>query len=69
VANEHNSLLIPPKDPIAIAEAAINLLIDKDLSGRLAENGPSSVSDFDIKNFTTGVLGVYKRLLGKKGVL
>jgi glycosyltransferase involved in cell wall biosynthesis len=46
VVHEQNGLLVPPKDPHAMALAAIRLLDDPGLAPRLAEEGRRSVEGF-----------------------
>ena len=66
VTHEYNGILIPPRDPKAIAKSVNKLLEDKDYSGDLARNGRKTV----IEKFSWEKIGaeteqVYEKLIGK----
>ena len=43
----YNCLIVPPKNPIALAEAILSLLSNPELSAELRENGPGTAARFD----------------------
>ncbi|MHB1004366.1 MAG: glycosyltransferase family 4 protein [Chloroflexota bacterium] len=45
--HEGNCLLIPPRDPKALAEAIVRLLLDRDLAARLGTEGIRTAGGFD----------------------
>lgn len=45
--NEVNSLIVPPKDPMAMADAIERLLLDKELRDRLAEEGLKTAKEYN----------------------
>ena len=45
IENNKNGIIIPPKNPIALAESIRNILCDKNFSLRIAENGYTKVID------------------------
>jgi phosphatidylinositol alpha-mannosyltransferase len=47
VTDERLGLLVPPRDPAALAAAAARVLDDADLAGRLRAAGPARARDFD----------------------
>jgi len=61
-------LLVPPRNPEAIAEAVLRLLNDQDLGGKLVSNARSLFDDdFTVDAMVEGNLRVYHALLrGKK---
>lgn len=46
IKNRHNGLLVPSRDPIALANAIIELMNDKWLINKLSKNGRKMVKDF-----------------------
>ena len=64
VKHEKTGLLVPEKDPHALAEAITRILTDEDLYVRLAREG----YDFARKNFSEDavadkVVGIYRELI------
>jgi phosphatidylinositol alpha-mannosyltransferase len=47
ITDENHGLLVPPRDPAALAAAAARVLDDEDLAKRLRSAGPSRARDFD----------------------
>jgi glycosyltransferase involved in cell wall biosynthesis len=41
-----NCLMVPPRNPQLLAESIINILTDKELAGRLRQNGPPTAAQF-----------------------
>jgi glycosyltransferase involved in cell wall biosynthesis len=59
-----NGLLVPPSDPIALADALETLLKDGDLRSRLGEAGRDRVQrDFSIDAHVTAMVNLYRDLL------
>jgi glycosyltransferase involved in cell wall biosynthesis len=55
-----NGLLVPPRDPKALAEAVITLANDKTLSTRLGNIGKSSIMTWD--EIANKITEVYERV-------
>lgn len=47
LADEVDALLVPPRDPVAMAQAVTCLLTDKKLAGRLSRNARQTARSFD----------------------
>lgn len=45
--DEENCLMVPPRDPDALAEAILRLIDDQELANRFRENGPITAAQFD----------------------
>lgn len=61
-------LLIPPRDPAALAAAVARVLGDPELARKLAERGRKKVEDaFSTDAMVEGNIGVYERLLAEHG--
>jgi glycosyltransferase involved in cell wall biosynthesis len=58
-------ILVPPRDPRALADAIVTLLTDADLRQRLGRMGLQRVRErFTVERMVAGTLGVYARLAG-----
>jgi L-malate glycosyltransferase len=59
-------LLVPPRDPHALAQAIVTLLTDADLRQRLGRAGLRRVRErFTVERMVAGTLAVYARLAGR----
>jgi glycosyltransferase involved in cell wall biosynthesis len=64
VAHGETGLLVPPKDPDALAGAIQRVLGDSDLAARLARAGRTRVEQrFTTERMVAETVGVYERLL------
>jgi glycosyltransferase involved in cell wall biosynthesis len=65
--HEETGLLVPPRDPAALAAAVVRVLGDADLARRLAEHGRRHVeAHFTNDAMVEGTLGVYRELLAER---
>lgn len=64
--NDVNSVLVPPKDPQALAQALGGLLVDPRRRVRLVEVAHETVRSHDIRSNVAKMLDVYTELLGDK---
>jgi glycosyltransferase involved in cell wall biosynthesis len=61
IRHEANGLLVPPKDPDALADAVVRLLRDRELGRRLGEAGRRTVEEeFSADSMVEGTLRVYE---------
>jgi glycosyltransferase involved in cell wall biosynthesis len=68
VEDRVTGILIPPKDPQAIAEAIIMILSDKQLASEIAQKGFERVRDnFSSKKMGSKYHSIYKELIEGKG--
>jgi len=64
VADGETGLLVPPRDPDALADALRRLLDDPDLRRRMGEAGRRRVAaDFTAERMADRVLAVYERVV------
>jgi len=64
VRHGDNGLLIPPKDPAALAQAIKSLAADPAMRARMGARGREiAVQEFSIERVTTGTLSLYAELL------
>jgi glycosyltransferase involved in cell wall biosynthesis len=57
-------ILVPPKDPEALAEALVRLLRDPDLSARMGRAGRERVrSEFTVDKIVSQTLDVYQSVI------
>ena len=63
--NRHNEtgLVVPPKNPEALAEAINKILYDKDLYNRFSENAKSRFKEFDINSIADKIINLYQEVL------
>jgi glycosyltransferase involved in cell wall biosynthesis len=66
IAHERTGLLVPPGDPVALAQAICRLLGDPRLARRLATVGQQSVQRFDIRLQATATGALYEELWRRK---
>jgi len=57
-----NALVVPPKDPTALASGIAKLLDDPELAQRLSENALNDSKKFDIQNSVTRMEEIYDSL-------
>lgn len=63
IEHERHGLLVPPRDPAALAAAIVRLLGDRELGCRLAGAGLARVkAEFSVDAMVEGNLGVYREL-------
>ena len=64
IRHEETGLLVPPKDPEALAQGILRLLRDRDLGRRLAEAGRRRVEgEFSADSMVAGTLAVYDEVV------
>jgi glycosyltransferase involved in cell wall biosynthesis len=69
VINGETGLLVPPRDPDALAQAILTLYRDRDLTGRLAERGFEVVNEkFSAEAMAWKVIDLYEQFAHRKGV-
>lgn len=59
IQNEQEGLLVPPKDPKAIASAIIRLLADEPLRKKLGENAAKKAKEFSWDNIVDRIVNYY----------
>jgi phosphatidylinositol alpha-mannosyltransferase len=62
-----NGLLVPPRDPPALARAAARILEDGDLGRRLAAAGRQKAATLSWTKVTDRLLGIYETALRRRG--
>jgi glycosyltransferase involved in cell wall biosynthesis len=66
VRHEENGLLVPPKEPEALAEAIIRLIRNPELGQRLGEAGRRTVeNEFSADSMVQGTLQVYEEVMNE----
>jgi glycosyltransferase involved in cell wall biosynthesis len=69
VINGRTGLLVPPKDPEALAQAILKLYRDRPLAARMASRGFDLVHDkFSAEGMAWKIIGLYERIARNKGV-
>jgi glycosyltransferase involved in cell wall biosynthesis len=65
VADGETGLLVPPDDPVALAEAISRLLSDRESTARYGSAGRDRAQrEFSVERMARRTLGVYERVLG-----
>ncbi len=69
VVHGETGLLVPPRDPEALAKAILTLYKDRNLSSRLGEKGYQLVHQrFSVEAMAEKVISLYKELAERKGI-
>jgi glycosyltransferase involved in cell wall biosynthesis len=69
VIHRETGLLVPPRDPQALAQAILKLYLDKALASRLAQRGFEVVHQkFSAEAMALRIILIYERLASEKGV-
>ena len=68
VRHEREGLLVPPADPIALAEAAARVLDDASLAGRLAMGGRARARTFTWRRIAARVERVYAKVMRARAI-
>jgi glycosyltransferase involved in cell wall biosynthesis len=67
VTDGESGVLVPERDPAALAQALLALLADGPLRGRLREGGLRAVRRFDVARTVEATEGVYRAVLEERG--
>ena len=65
IENETTALLVPPRNPTAMAAAALRLIRDSDLAGMLRRNGQRHVHQYAWPRVRARLFHVYARVLAR----
>jgi len=69
VIHRETGLLVPPRDPGALAEAILKLYLDRTFASRLGEKGFEVVHQkFSAESMADRIITLYEKLAAKKGV-
>jgi glycosyltransferase involved in cell wall biosynthesis len=69
VIHEETGLLVPPRDPDALAQAILTLYRDRELTARLAERGFEVVHEkYSAEAMAWKVIDLYKQIAHRKGI-
>jgi glycosyltransferase involved in cell wall biosynthesis len=69
VIHRETGLLVPPRDPEALAEAILKLYLDRTFAFRLGEKGYEVVHQkFSAEAMADRVIALYEKLAAKKGI-
>ena len=67
--NLKTGLLVPPRDPAALAQAILTLYRDRKLAARLADRGFDAVNQkFSAESMAWKIIDLYEKTARKKGV-
>lgn len=70
VIHRETGLLVPPRDPLALAQAILKLYDDRALAQRLGERGFEVVhAKYSAEAMAGRIISLYERLAAKKGIL
>lgn len=59
-------IIVPSKNPKALANAVINVLTDKKLADRLSRDGISYIKQFNVKNAANKMIQIYQELVSEQ---
>ncbi|WP_297743116.1 glycosyltransferase family 4 protein [Nitrosomonas sp.] len=65
VTHEKTALLVPPQDPVAMSNAMLSLLKDRDKAKQIADAGMLTVQQYTWPNVRNRLLSVYEYILAK----
>lgn len=65
VKHEETALLVPPRDPFAMAQAALRLMSEPQLAAHLSDAGLAEVRQYAWNNVSTKLFDVYRSLMAK----
>jgi glycosyltransferase involved in cell wall biosynthesis len=69
VINQKTGLLVPPRDPAALAQAVLTLYRDRELSARMASRGFELVHEkFSAEGMAWKIIDLYEKTARKKGI-
>ena len=69
LVHRETGLLVPSRDPRALAEAVLKFYLDRNLAARLAQAGQDAVREkYSAEAMSRKVITVYERLASRKGV-
>ena len=69
VINLKTGLLVPPRDPAALAQAVLTLYRDRELAARLASRGFEVVNQkFSAEGMAWKIIDLYEKIARKKGI-
>jgi glycosyltransferase involved in cell wall biosynthesis len=64
IQNDNTGILVPPEDIEQLSKSIITLLIDKDKTSRLGNNGYAAVKEkFNVEKMTSDIVSVYESIL------
>jgi glycosyltransferase involved in cell wall biosynthesis len=67
VRDQEGGIIVPPKDPEAIAEAISRLLDDDEMRGRYGKNARARIqSEYSVNSIAESHLAAYRRILAEK---
>lgn len=69
LANGAAGLLVPPEDPVALAEAVMRLIDDNETRARVIENGLRHVERFQMTQVAAELIGLYTSVIDSRALL